>query len=249
MKTGIQSRAKLNRHGWRMAMACGLCVLAFVQPAQALVVTIDLGWGYGAGWTAGNADANLRDTYHLQPGSIVQVIMYNSGDYPSTAYQGQSPVDNFRDPLGTFGGSLSSAPFDTGHEPSSSSTFNPMGTPVGHEIAYTTQIGDAISDPNGYWFNVYAQFQILGTYDRLYVRVFGQTDFENPTLWASYWGLSPVQTNSSFGDTWFVPVIDDFVAAQSNYFHVIPEPGTMTMLGLGGLALLTGWRRRSKSPG
>lgn len=233
---------------WRLSVLCGVVLsLLAVPSAYALVVTVDLGWGYNAGWTSGNAEANLTSTYNLQEGSIVQVIMYDSSTYPSTTYQAENPIHNF-DTMGNYlGPDLSSAPYTSGHVPGSTTTFNPLTTPNGHVIAATYEIGSAISDPGGYWYNIYEQFEVLGTYDTLYVRVFGTDDIEQQGVWASYWGLSSTATNTGSLDTWFVPPIDNTTAAQSNYFEVIPEPGTMALLGLGGIGLLAGYRRRRKA--
>jgi hypothetical protein len=238
------------KSGLKLAL-CGAALLWWLAvPAQALVVTVDLGWGYGAGWTAANAENNLISNYHLQEGSIVQVIMY---DHNTASAPGPYANDNF-DMLGNYSGSPIDAepsPEIPGNQyPGDTTAYNPLTAPAGHVIAYTTQIGAAI--PNGpgasdYWYNIYAQFEILGTYDRLYIRVFGATEFPPMTVVSSYWGLGPVQNGTNIVGTWYVPPIDDTVANKTNYFEVIPEPGTMSMLALGAAGLLWGRRRRPKS--
>jgi len=223
-----------------------LCLWAV--PAQALVVTIDLGWGYNAGWTDdADAEANLLSDYNLQEGSIVQVIMYDSD---SASAPGTDADDNF-EIWGDYGGAdLYAEPYDSGaaNIPGDNTLYNPLSVvPSGHVLAYTTEIGDSIYDSanNDYWYNIYEQFEILGTYDSLYIRVFGATDFPNGAVIASYWGLSGVETGTNIIDTWFVDPIDNTVASQTNYFEVIPEPGTVALLLLGAPALLAGYRRRS----
>ena len=231
--------------GSRMArcvvLAMAALLLPLVQGACAMLVTVDLGWGYDAGWGAGNADANLLSDYNLQQGSVVQIIMYNSS---SASPPGSSASANFPAPITTYNGEdLSAEPYTTGHVPDTTDAYNPFATPDGHVIAYTTQIGPAISDPGGYWFNITAQFNILGTYDRLYIRVFGQDDIYEQGFWASYWGIGPVQTNTGSIYSWFVDPIDNVEASQANYFCVIPEPGTLAFGLLGGIGL---WIGRSK---
>lgn len=209
----------------------------WVFSAQALVVTIDLGWGYNFG--GAGTSVNLGTAYNLQVGSIVQVIMYDSVANPSVVFQGQEADDNF-DIIG----------YNSGGVLPDNTAYDPLSTPDGHLIAYTATIQAAPStDGQGdTWYQIYAQFEVIGTYDSLYVRVFELTDFAalqlNPT--ASYWGLSDVQVRTNTFGMWYVPIIDDTPAPNLNYFEVIPEPGTMGLLATGGAGLLAGVRRRKK---
>lgn len=225
----------------RCLALCGAVLLWLLAvPAQALVVTVDLGWGYNA-----TANTDLAD-YNLQEGSIVQVIMYNSA---TASPPGSQASDNF-EVIGTYPGAGIAAEPYPGTEPSnipgSPVAYNPNTAPDDHVIAYTTQIGPAIGgNANGYnWYNIYAQFEILGTYDRLYIRVFGATNFPPMEVVSSYWGLSPVSSGTNIVGTWYVPPIDDTVANRTNYFEVIPEPGSLALLVLGGTGLIAGRRRR-----
>ena len=231
----------------RMAGLAVACLLYSSLTARALVVTVDLGWGYGAGWASGTSEQSLVDTYHLQEGSIVQVIMYNSAT-------GSAPGPNANNNFSIFG-DYTGSPLDAepspelaGNQyPGDTTIYNPNTTPANHIIAYQTQIGSAISDPGGYWYNIYAQFEILGTYDRLYVRVFGATEFPNGEVIASYWGISSVQVGTNIVGTWYVGPLDNTVANKTNYFEVIPEPGSPALLLAGSAGLLAARRHRRKA--
>jgi hypothetical protein len=226
-----------------------LCVLAL--PAQALVVTIDLGWGYNAGWTdAADAQQNLIDDYHLQVGSIVQVIMFNNASYdPPDGTPGQNFVP--------FEGEYTGTPIDAVPVPSGGgedpgldhNVFDPNTVvEAGNVLAYATEIGTAIDGgAHGYWYHIYAQFEILGNYDSLYIRVFGATNWPAGEVIASYWGISPVRYGTNVVDTWYVPIIDNVAASNNNYFEVIPEPGTLALFMLGGAGLVGERRRRKRA--
>ena len=229
------------------AFAAGLlCLLAV--PAQAMTVILDIGWGYYA--NANMTESDLISNYALQEGSIVQVIMYNSADYPSTSFQAGDPAANF-DPFGTYGGAPipgqpNVAPWDDA--PATSDVYDPESAPAGHVIAYTTEIGTPVGgNANGYnWYNIYASFQILGTYDSMYIRVFGMTALPDGSVGASYWGISSVLVSGAVLQTWFATYDDVTATNHVNYFEVIPEPGTLSLLAAGGFGLWAARRRRLK---
>lgn len=234
--------------GWKIlaAAACLLGVLA--APVAAMTVILDIGWGYNA--TADMTETDLIADYALQEGSIVQVIMYNSADYPSTSFQAGDPAANF-DPFGTYGGAdipgqPNVAPWD--QAPDTTDVYDPESAPDGHVIAYTTQIGTPVGgNANGYnWYNIYASFQILGTYDSMYIRVFGTTAFPDGSVGASYWGISSVLVSGAVLQTWFATYDDVTATNNVNYFEVIPEPGSLALFALGGIGLWAARRRRPK---
>ena len=248
MQRAEQSRwAAASRRARAGALAaCLLCLLTV--PAQAMTVILDIGWGYYG--TSDMTESDLISNYALQEGSIVQVIMYNSADYPSTSFQSGDPAANF-DYFGSYGGTPVSgepntAPWDGA--PATSDAFDPLSAPVGHVIAYTTQIGTPVGgNANGYnWYNIYASFQILGTYDSMYIRVFGMTELPDGAVGASYWGISSVLVSGAVLQTWFATYDDVTATNNVSYFEVIPEPGTLSLLAAGGLGLWVARRRRLK---
>ena len=213
-----------------------------VSAAEALLVTVDLGWGYNSG------GAPLSD-YNLQVGSVVQIIMYDStsGAQPP----GPTAGGNFQVFDSYTGDGIAAHPYagsEPSHVPSDTTTYLPHSMPDGHVLVHqaTVQVAPYLDDNGDVWYQVFAQFEVLGNYDRLYVRVFGATDLYQQGIWASYWGISDVQVGTNNVGTWYIGPLDEIVADQNNYFFVIPEPGTMALLMLGG-GVLAGARRRKKS--
>ena len=247
-KAGHSKRVAGSRRARAWAIAAGLlCLLAV--PAQAMTVILDIGWGYYA--TSDMTESDLISDYALQEGSIVQVIMYNSADYPSTSFQSGDPAANF-DLFGTYGGTpIAGEPYlgtEPANTPATSDAYDPLSAPAGHVIAYTTEIGTPVAgNANGYnWYNIYASFQILGTYDSMYIRVFGTTEFADGSVGASYWGISSVLVSGAVLQTWFATYDDVTATNHVNYFEVIPEPGTLSLLAAGGIGLWVARRRRQK---
>jgi len=186
----------------------------------------------------GMTEAELASGYNLQVGSIVQVILYDSATYPDDTFQAGEADDNF--------GIMGESPTNPDGLPDAN-IYDPESAPAGHVIAYTTQIGPAVGG-NYYgqnWFNIYASFQILGTYDSMYIRVFETTQFGDGVVESSYWGISAVLVSGAVLQTWFA-VYDDTAAPNLNYFEVIPEPGTFSLLTAGGIGLWAARRRRLK---
>ena len=234
MNTTNHLKTVRSTRGQRGALVGVFLLLFYVVPAHALLVTVDLGWGFGGGDSLSN--------YNLQEGSIVQVIMFNSAN---ALDPGSDADDNFPSDsaYGMYDGpDLSSAPYTTDHFPTDPNVYDPETTPEGHTIAYTTHIGEAVDG----WWHIYAQFEILGTYDRLYIRVFGATDFPNGHIFASYWGISDVRYGTNIIDTWYVDPIVNVDAPNANYFEVIPEPSSMALFLLGGVGLCSRFRLRKK---
>lgn len=220
-----------------------LCLLAV--PAQATLMLVDIGWGY-----FGNSDmdnGSLIADYALQEGSIVQIIMYDSS---ASSAPGPDAINNF-DLTGTYlGPDIPGEPGDPWDgAPSESNVYDPYSAPLGHVIAYTTEIGPAVGGNanNHNWYNIYASFQILDNYDSIYIRVFGATDFPSDgEAYASYWGISTPQSGGGGFGTWYVTFNDVTAANHVNYFEVIPEPGSLGLFALGGVGLWVARRRRPK---
>ena len=206
--------------------------------AQAMLLTLDLRWTDSSKMGA----SSVPGAYHLQEGSIVQVIGYKGGDDDvDSAVSAQ-----FGDAYGiTTDTTTAAAPYpDTTpptNVPSDKDVWLADNTQTGHEILYTGTIQNL-----GSWYGLYTQITVDSyLYDHVYIRVFGATSIEQGEVTASYWGLSDAHklTPSYATDKLFVT---NLVAASSNYFEVIPEPATAGLLGLGGV-VLAAWRRRRLS--
>lgn len=241
----------MTRRHWRLlVLAIGILFCLLILPAQALVVTLNLGWGYNYGGVGESVD--LASAYNLQVGSIVQVVMFNSAD----AGPGETAAGNFEYYNTPYSGDpMAAEPYSSGaqHEPTDTTTYKPYTTPDGHVIMAEFAIEQApYADGQGdTWYRVLEQFHVLGDYDRLYVRIFGATEFPPMVVVASYWGLSEVQSDPGTFEVWYVGNVgelDNLTATNKNYFEVIPEPGSLALLTLGAVGLWAGRRRRREIP-
>lgn len=213
-------------------LGVGALLLAGVQSAFALLVGISATW-----------DATSASNNHLQDGSIVQVVAYsaaNGGSYPGSTTGPTAGDENF-----VQYGSTSPALADgnpNGH-------VYLMNTTVasGNQIIYTGTMHD---DGTGRMtFQTYVYLDNASAYDHIYIRVFSTTDFpDDGTPVASYWGISAASNITArpgtLGLVWWTNV----ALPNQDYFEVIPEPGTLGMLGSGafGVGVAGLWRRGRK---
>ena len=239
-----------RRHGRMLVLVIGILFCLLILPAQALLVTLDMGWGYDYGGVGTSVD--LAAAYNLQVGSLVQVVMYNSAD-PGPGTTAAGNFEYYSSPYS--GDPLAAEPYSSGsqHEPTDTTTYDPYTTPDGHVIMAEFAIEQApYADGQGdTWYRVLEQFHVLGDYDRLYVRIFGATEFPPMVVVASYWGLSEVQSYDNTFSVWNVGIhgeLDNLSATNKNYFEVIPEPGSLALLTLGAVGLWAGRRRRREIP-
>ncbi len=189
-----------------------------------MLLTLDLRWSGGL------------QGYNLQEGSIIQVIGFKQGEGDPF---NSGVASQFGDPYGkTSDTTTSAAPYDSGHIPTDKDVYLANNTQGGHEILYTGAIQSV-----GTWYGLYTQITVDNyLYDTVYIRVFGATEIKEGEVTASYWGVSTPQTLSPSYATDTLAVTN-LIAGSPNYFEVIPEPATVGLLGLGGVALAA-WRPR-----
>lgn len=127
-----------------------------------------------------------------------------------------------------------------GPKPNENNSFigspaDPYSTPANHDILYQGNI------ENGYFSE---SVSVLNDYNRVYVRIFSTTDFNEEEL--SYWGLSNARNiNHNTSVVNFNNIDADYLETfAGSYFEVIPEPRVMFLLFLGTL-VMTVRRRRS----
>lgn len=195
-----------------------------------MLLTLDLRW-----------TGNLLD-YNLQEGSIIQVIGYHSdtADDPSTSVGTQ-----FGDKYGVWSGeAMSAEPYTTGHTPmgadgTGTDVYLANHTQEGHTILYTGAIQNL-----GSWYGLYTQITVdYYLYNTVYIRVFGAKEIPEGDVVASYWGIGGTTNLNPNYQTDEMDVRSDVSATTATYFEVIPEPATVGLLGMGGVALAA-WRRR-----
>lgn len=210
-----RSKSGTVKKYWHILVGIAL-LLAGVQSASALLVNISATWAPG--------------TANLQAGSIVQVVVYNKDtSEPASGTWDQMYVD-------------ASQNFSLyGHTPDSEnigSTEVYLPDTVaqdGHVIVATGHIEGNATD--GYSFEQYVYLDNSLQYDRIYIRVFSATEFQQGEPTASYWGISTPQDLASQPGGIAVAWWEDVELPNQNYFEVIPEPGTLGMLWSGALGM------------
>ena len=184
-------------------------------------------------WTDTNLSTLAGDPYYLQPGSIIQLVAYNStamGVNPPP-----TPAEN---------------PVDEANFQHYGSSLIPDTTPAGHQIVGTGTLQDLSAE---YGDGVYGMTAIVNlpdeyNYDSLYVRVFSATGFEQGVVSSNvHWGISavnPVSEHWGTGLTWF----DEVEAPNVANFELIPEPSSLAFLLSGGcgMGVCSLFRRRRK---
>lgn len=201
-------------------------LLAGAQSAFALLVGISATW-----------DATTAGTYGLQEDSIVQIVAIQDwanepgGDAPSYHFQQY--------------GTTSDTTLDDNRVFLANTTVEP-----GNDIVYTGQLTSGAN--GGLQLKTYVYLDNVSSYDRIYIRVFSATEFaDDGTAETSAWGVGSVQSFESGPGIVDVLSWQNVALPYTNYFEVIPEPGTLGllwsgMLGIGAAGLSR--RARRKEP-
>ena len=151
---------------------------------------------------------NMNSSPNIMEGSIVQLVVYNSSD-------ASPPVAN------------ASGSFDE----SGDNSYDPFSTPENHDIVYETEF-----TTQGNTYRVHETYDLLGNYDRVYLRIFSSSGFDEEVQ-LSYWGLGTVSSIKFHGKT--IVFMSYGQMDNENYFaqpsfEVIPEPSTSLLTILGG---------------
>ena len=209
-----------------------LAVALFAAVSQAVTVLVEVSWNspYGSG-----AGVDLtQDPYHINDGSIIQIIGYNSNQ---TGVPDPDHADN--------GGMTQYG------EQDGTPVLLPDTVPDGWTILATTHVEDTgLPGAGGAdYYTTTVAVDIPYDVDTIFVRVFSLTDYPaEGTISSGYWGVSGIQNVSDFvgvGFTWF----DDVEDPNFAYFEVIPEPATTGLLACGAGVLALWARRRKKGKG
>jgi hypothetical protein len=118
-------------------------------------------------------------------------------------------------------------------------TYDAYSTPVNHDIVLETTIQAGAN------YFVYEQFELLGNYNRVYIRIFEATDLSNDNLVLSYWGITSWANVNKKPVTIYYNNFNRVTNENyfgTPYFEVIPEPSTMNLMFFALPALL--FRRR-----
>lgn len=180
-----------------------LIFFLLVIPVSALVVTLNLTW------------ENIQD-YHVQEGSIVQVIAYRSN-------QGSNPSGGANNNFDVVGDYLGESIYDA------------YTTPNNHNIVYQTTVNQLL-----FSYYVYESFLLLGDYNRIYVRIFNEINLEEDVV-LSYWGITPRQNFNHFPVTIYYNNFNHITNENyfgTPYFEVIPEVPTWNLILLGAITFV-----------
>ncbi len=161
----------------------------------------------------------LTPAYNVQNGSIVQVIAYRTGG--GIPGGGPTADDNFM-VTGEYMGE---------------STYDAYSTiDSRYDIVHETTVNE-----DTYNYFVLEQFELLGNYNRIYIRMFEATDLSNDELTLSYWGLTSIVSFN--GNKPVTLIYHNFNQINTEnyfgtpYFEVIPEPSTTSLMGIFLIAL------------
>jgi len=213
-----------------------------------LVVEVSWNSPYGSGQ---GIDPSA-DPYHIQNGSIVQIIGYNS---QQTGVHGPDDVDNGG--MAQYGTVTEWHPvWDPEAEEYVDTPFTypvllPNTVAEGWTILASTHVVDTGTTGAGgeEYFTTTVVFDLPYNVDTIFVRIFSNTEFpDDGTAVSGYWGTSEIQNVADFiglGFTWF----DDIENPNYAYFEVIPEPATTGLLACGAGVLALWARRRKKGKG
>ncbi|MBP5787334.1 MAG: PEP-CTERM sorting domain-containing protein [Kiritimatiellae bacterium] len=186
-------------------LAAAFLLGGFVPSAEALLLAIE------AVWTS-------KPTNNFQPGSIVQVVVVESGQNAPTSTT------------------------DAGEhfQPYGDSFIPDTVVASGNKLIYT---GTVVQRGNGFYFSAFVE--VPSIYDKVYLRVFDSTGWQQGQDIPSAWGISEVHPIPDDGAGYAYTLWNDIVLPNTAKFEVIPEPGTMALLGVGSVGL-AGWLRRRK---
>lgn len=147
---------------------------------------------------------NSNHSPNIQEGSIVQVLAYSSSVASPPVATPESSFDEIGDDI-----------------------YDPFSTPENHDIVYESAFYS-----QGNTYRVIETFNLIGSYDRIYLRIFSATGFEEDVT-LSYWGLGNVSTIRSNRTTSVYMNYNQMNQQDyfgTEYFEVIPEPETSLLI-------------------
>jgi hypothetical protein len=168
---------------------------------------------------------SLTPDYNVQNGSIVQVVAYRTGG--GIPGGGPTADDNFM-VTGEYMGESTYDAYST--------------TDSRYDIVYETTVEQDFN------YFVYEQFELLGNYNRIYIRIFDATNLSDE-ITLSYWGLTPIVNFNKKPVTLYYYNYDQINTENyfgTPYFEVIPEPSTGSLIGLFLIPLTIRWIRNRK---